>query len=797
MSKQYELEPYQEKFVKKIKEKLLHHKSIIAQLCTGAGKTVVFAAITNEFINNHEKDVIIFVHRKELLNQTEKTFNDWYDIKAQKIDVNNHSYLPNIRVYIAMVNTFDRRINNDRVNRRLFERMQNVGLVIVDEAHRNEFTKIFDYFKSAKRIGFTATPISAKIKDPLKDHYDSIVVGCSIEELIKLNKIKPDRGVVPDATFKLDLDTFDRSKLIDDLTGAEFDLEKMGEELSSPKQINNTIAAYAQYAYNKKMLCFNANKKHSKLVTDAMVNKGLLARHLDSDATDDYRKDCLDWLKNTDGAILCNVGIFNTGFDEPSVQGVIINKATKSFTLYKQMCGRSARAYDYKNGKFKTEHIILDLGDNVSCFGLWSEDTDWEDIFNNPEKPKNGKAPVKSCPECRFVNPASIRVCKHCGFIFPNESAKEDKYEREMIRVTKDIILMEYFKDRHEYFSFFKLIKEIAKSIRYDVLDNNIDEYTLGKWCEITYSKIREWIVSNGKIDHESYQIGIKYKLIKELKDLGFEIENTDLTVEQANFSMDLFSNYSFDTSGKVRNTITEEDIIISKDEIILLSDKGEEHKFEIKDIIDFGKIIKMNEMQNILDEAIAALQIRREKIEFLKADIGHAQKGMGNALLSKEDRHKMMDRYDAKQVELIVYTEGNEDYTQEQIAAKNEVAILTQEQQKVTKKLNEAIERKRLLFQEQVFFASNTRKSNELGINANANIPKNGNKKDIVWSACENWIKSDKNIYKLTWDKISVKDLFINIKEVPEIKARLESGKTKGAIDRDIRECIDYNRGK
>ena len=57
----------------------------------------------------------------------------------------------------------------------------------------------------------------------------------------------------------------------------------------------------------------------------------------------------LDWFKKTPNAILTSVSILTTGFDEPTVESIILNRATKSLTLYYQMIGRGSRILKNKN----------------------------------------------------------------------------------------------------------------------------------------------------------------------------------------------------------------------------------------------------------------------------------------------------------------------------------------------------------------------------------------------------------------------------------------------------------------
>ncbi|HAW51719.1 MAG TPA: DEAD/DEAH box helicase, partial [Flavobacteriales bacterium] len=104
-------------------------------------------------------------------------------------------------------------------------------------------------------------------------------------------------------------------------------------------------------------------------------------RHLDSTFSSQERREVLDWFRNTSDGILTSVGILTTGFDEPSVESIILNRATRSLTLYHQMIGRGSRVIPNK------EHFsIIDLGNNALRLGYWQDYIDWNDVFNYPIK---------------------------------------------------------------------------------------------------------------------------------------------------------------------------------------------------------------------------------------------------------------------------------------------------------------------------------------------------------------------------------------------------------------------------
>ena len=140
----------------------------------------------------------------------------------------------------------------------------------------------------------------------------------------------------------------------------------------------------------------------------------------------------LKWLKETDSAILCNVDILTTGFDEPSVECIIVNRSTTSLALWLQMTGRGGRLYPGK------EYFnIIDLGLNAVRHGDWSDPRNWKSIFFDNLKDGEGIAPVKDCPKCGYVNHAADRFCGECGYEFPIKEIKESDDQFKLVLLKK------------------------------------------------------------------------------------------------------------------------------------------------------------------------------------------------------------------------------------------------------------------------------------------------------------------------------------------------------------------------
>tara|TARA_S200000501_G_scaffold24187_1_gene20948 strand:- start:25921 stop:27429 length:1509 start_codon:yes stop_codon:yes gene_type:complete len=336
---------------------------LLYQLPTGGGKTIIFSEIVRQYLKLKKKKVVVLTHRIELCNQTSKVLSDFgvlnkiVNSKASLDDQHKYS------CFVAMVETLNNRLLDDKLD------ISDVGLVIIDEAHYNSFTKLLKFFSSSFILGVTATPLSSNINLPMTDNYDELIVGESISELIK-NSFLARANLY---TYNVGLTSL--------IVGANGDYTvKSSEELyTNNDMLTKLLVAYQERCLNKKTLVFNNGINTSLIVYDTFKKAGFNIRHLDNTATKKQRLETLKWFKNTPNAILTSVSILTTGFDEPTVKCIMINRATKSLTLYYQMIGRGSRLLKYKN-----TFEVIDLGNNFYRFGEWGSDIDWHKIFRNP-----------------------------------------------------------------------------------------------------------------------------------------------------------------------------------------------------------------------------------------------------------------------------------------------------------------------------------------------------------------------------------------------------------------------------
>ncbi len=339
---------------------------LLYQLPTGGGKTVIFSEITRKYIADKGKKVLILTHRIELASQTSTMLSEFgvanmiIDSKVKEVSANDDH-----NCYVAMVETLNNRLQEKVVS------FENLGLIIIDEAHYNSFRKLFKYFDNQFVLGVTATPLSSNIKLPMKDSYQELICGSSIGYLVE-------QGFLAKATTY----TYDVS-LGSLKVGINGDYTVKSSEMLYGNILmqNKLLYAYRERCQKKKTLIFNNGINTSKQVFATFYEAGFEnIKHLDSTMGKPERREVVDWFRDTPGAILTSVGILTTGFDEPTIEAIMMNRATKSPTLYYQMIGRGSRKLPTKS-----DFTVVDLGNNAARFGLWTADVDWQKIFKAPD----------------------------------------------------------------------------------------------------------------------------------------------------------------------------------------------------------------------------------------------------------------------------------------------------------------------------------------------------------------------------------------------------------------------------
>ena len=427
------LRPYQEKTVQSLRQKMsIGMKRLIMALTTGGGKTVIFCYMISKALDRGKK-CLILTHRTELLTQAGGTLES-FGLVPEVVNPKNRKLSFNKMLYVAMTKTVMSRIEKDGYK----EWLNSFDLIIVDESHLQDFNPLLKYINpNTYVIGATATPERKGNQTSLDEFYQGIVNEITITELIELGYLsKPN-------SFGVNIDL---SKI--KTKAGDYDNEMLGDYFNKTELYKGVYDNYQRLTPNKKAIVFSPNISASKKLVDELGLKGLPIKHIDGNTPATERKLILKWFKETPNALLSNVGILTAGFDEPSIEVVILYRATKSLPLFLQMGGRGGRTTPTKKA-----FTILDFGNNIQRLGFWEDEREW--TLKKKEKVK-GLAPVKDC-KCGALLRLSLMTCPYCGHIFPPPKVKE----------TIEVILEELKKDD------IRLFKQYEKFIKLELRATN------------------------------------------------------------------------------------------------------------------------------------------------------------------------------------------------------------------------------------------------------------------------------------------------------------------------------------
>lgn len=386
-----ELREYQNDGIQMASEGFREHKRQIFVLPTGGGKTICFSDITRKSIERG-KTVLVLTDRVELFKQASAALGR-NNIPICKINADNRILHKEAKLFVGMVETVARRLTQ----------FQDVvfDLIIIDECHKGNFFKIIDAFPDCNVLGFTATPKNKH----LHKYYTNLIDVIGIYKLIEQGFLSPCHP------FQME-DDFSDVKL--QKSGDDYNEQHLFLHYNKSKLYAGVVEEYLNRCAGTKALVFNVNIEHSDTMARAFTAAGISSFSITSKTKDFDRVKILDGFKRGDFPVLNNCGILTTGYDEPSIETIIVNRKTASLPLWLQMCGRGGRIYPNK-----THFTLLDFGRNHDEHGLWEEPRKWK--LEGPKKKRSGigAAPLKSCKQCKAVIPLMSAKCVYCGYVYP------------------------------------------------------------------------------------------------------------------------------------------------------------------------------------------------------------------------------------------------------------------------------------------------------------------------------------------------------------------------------------------
>jgi ATP-dependent helicase IRC3 len=337
------LRPYQEEAIAAVNDAALDGitRPLVA-LPTGTGKTVVFAHL----IDQRSGRSLVLAHRDELIRQAADKLlmvNPDFNLGVVKAEENQVS----APVVVGSVQTLSRQ-------NRLEQLAPDFSNIIVDEAHHavaDSYQRILEHVGSLGEggpltVGFTATPERAD-QVGLGQVWERIVYQKSLLEMITAGYLCDLRAVR--VTLKADLDQVHTR-------GGDFVDSELESALLNADAPQHVVAAYQEHALSRKALVFTPTVRLAHDMATEFRNAGIAAEALDGKTPLDERRDILHRLRTGETSVVCNCAVLTEGFDEPSIDCIIVARPTKSKPLYIQMLGRGTRTYPGK-----ADCLVLDV----------------------------------------------------------------------------------------------------------------------------------------------------------------------------------------------------------------------------------------------------------------------------------------------------------------------------------------------------------------------------------------------------------------------------------------------------
>ena len=355
------LRDYQQEMLTHLGEAWQRHRSVMVQMPTGTGKTVVLAEVVRRAQppspalprnGKGERQVLIVAHRRELVAQIEATI-DAYGLSGKAVRV---ASIQRLSLPPEDVDT-------------------EPSLVIIDEAHHaaaRTYRVLWQRWPQARFLGLTATPCRMD-GTSFTDLFDVLLESRPIQTYI-------DRGWLSDFEYvsaRPDSTAMRRVRLLKK-RGADGDYQpkEMAAVMDVPESIAHLYDTYHTFAKGRRGIVYAINHSHARHIAEYYRQQGVSCCMIDSKTPQAERCRLVADYREGRIRVLVNVDIFGEGFDVPEVEFIQLARPTMSLSKYLQQVGRGMRV-----SAGKPHVLILDQVGLYQTFGLPTAVRDWRQMF--------------------------------------------------------------------------------------------------------------------------------------------------------------------------------------------------------------------------------------------------------------------------------------------------------------------------------------------------------------------------------------------------------------------------------
>ena len=282
--KEIKLFDYQEDMKERIEKALRLHRSVMAQMPTGTGKTYLLTAVIDSFVSNNPMEKVwIVAHRRELVSQIDETVRKFHSYST----TNTSSLLSSVKA-----------VSIQWLSKHYDEIEEEPGMIVIDEAHHalaKTYKEMWERFPKAKFLGLTATPCRLNGKG-FTDLFDVLVQSWDVPEFISKGRL----ATYDFVSIKSDGVT---QRLIDSLQkrGADGDYQnkEMDMLLNKKPSIERLYRSLEEFGKDRKGIVYAINISHANAIAEFYREHGIAAVAIDSKTPSSLRKELIERFKSS------------------------------------------------------------------------------------------------------------------------------------------------------------------------------------------------------------------------------------------------------------------------------------------------------------------------------------------------------------------------------------------------------------------------------------------------------------------------------------------------------------------
>jgi superfamily II DNA or RNA helicase len=343
----FELWLYQQEAVDGVRKSWSQFDRSLGVAPTGAGKTFIFADITQKRLAKGGR-VLILAHRDELIDQAINKLRLARGLCAVKEKAQDRASL-DASVVVASVQTLARQNRLQRFPSDHF------STAIVDEAHHTPaetYQRILRHIRVQKLLGVTATPDRSDARN-LGRFFEDIAFEIGLVDLIKAGFLCPIK--VQTVPVRIDISNVS-------IRAGDFSEEELARALEPV--LEKIAEAVGNYAHTRKTLVFVPLIRIAQQFADILKTHGFAAEMICGVSTD--RAEKLARFTSGETRILVNAMLLGEGYDEPSIDCVIVLRPTKIRSFFAQMVGRGTRIHPGKENLLLLDFLWISRQHNLA-----------------------------------------------------------------------------------------------------------------------------------------------------------------------------------------------------------------------------------------------------------------------------------------------------------------------------------------------------------------------------------------------------------------------------------------------